>query len=76
MSKAKSFEENLIELEALVLSLEKGDVPLEEAIATFEKGMKLSKGLETSLKSAEEKLAKIMKDEQEVLFDGNDGANV
>ena len=43
MSKEKKFEENLADLEAIVQRLESGQVPLEEAISEFQKGMKLSK---------------------------------
>ena len=41
MSKEKKFEENLADLEVIVQKLENGDVALEEAIAEFQKGMKL-----------------------------------
>ena len=37
------FEEALAELEAAVEKLESGDLPLEEAIAEFQKGTELSK---------------------------------
>ena len=43
MSKEKKFEENLADLEVIVQKLENGDVPLEEAISEFQKGMQLSK---------------------------------
>lgn len=38
----KTFEENLATLEQIVAQLEKGDVPLEEALKQFEVGVKLS----------------------------------
>lgn len=61
MSKeTKTFEENLAELEAVVTKLEQGDVALEEALSEFQKGMKLSKGLQKTLKEAEETLVKVM----------------
>ena len=61
MSKeTKTFEENLAELEAVVTKLEQGDVALEEALSEFQKGMKLSKSLQKTLKEAEETLVKIM----------------
>lgn len=37
MSKMKTFEENLQDLETIVNKLENGDVPLEEAISEFQK---------------------------------------
>jgi len=60
---AKTFEESLSELEALVGKLEQGEVPLEEALTTFQQGMKLSKELTDILKKAEGTLAKTMNEE-------------
>ena len=60
MSKEKKFEENLAELEAIVQKLESGQVPLEEAISEFQKGMKLSKDLQETLDQAEKTLVKVM----------------
>ena len=60
MSKEKKFEENLADLEAIVQKLESGQVPLEEAISEFQKGMKLSKDLQEALDQAEKTLVKVM----------------
>ncbi len=60
MSKEKKFEENLADLEAIVQKLESGQVPLEEAISEFQKGMKLSKDLQETLDQAENTLVKVM----------------
>ena len=60
MSKEKKFEENLADLEAIVQKLESGQVPLEEAISEFQKGMKLSKDLQETLDEAEKTLVKVM----------------
>ncbi|HEK9074096.1 exodeoxyribonuclease VII small subunit [Streptococcus equi subsp. zooepidemicus] len=60
MSTKKTFEEHLQELEAIVTRLENGDVPLEEAISEFQKGMVLSKDLQKTLQSAEKTLVKVM----------------
>ena len=62
MSKEKKFEENLADLEVIVQKLENGDVALEEAIAEFQKGMKLSKELQASLDKAEKTLVKVMQE--------------
>ncbi|MDR3190342.1 MAG: exodeoxyribonuclease VII small subunit [Lactobacillaceae bacterium] len=59
----KTFEENLAALENIVSRLEKGDVPLEEAIEQFEAGTKLSKELQKTLQTAEQSLAKIVADD-------------
>ena len=47
-------------MEVIVQKLENGDVALEEAIAEFQKGMKLSKELQDSLDKAEKTLVKVM----------------
>ena len=60
MSKEKKFEENLADLEVIVQKLETGDVPLEEAISEFQKGMQLSKELQKTLDQAEKTLVKVM----------------
>ena len=63
MSKEKKFEESLADLEVIVQKLENGDVALEEAIAEFQKGMKLSKELQASLNKAEKTLVKVMQED-------------
>ena len=70
MVKAVTFEENLAALEDIVKRLENGDVPLEAAIAEFQKGMKLSKALQKTLKDAEATMVKVMADDgTEQVFD-------
>lgn len=60
------FEDNLAELENIVRKLESGDVALEDAIAEFQKGMKISETLKKTLNEAEETLVKIVgKNDQE-----------
>lgn len=62
-SKKQTFEEKLQELEGIVTKLESGEVALEEAITEFQKGMGLSKELQTQLKTAEETLVKVMQED-------------
>ena len=45
----KKFEERLERLEALAEKMREQDLPLEEAVAVFEEGIKLAKGLEKDL---------------------------
>lgn len=54
-------EESLKELEALVERLEAGDLPLEEALAQFERGIKLTRSCQTILKDAEQKVEILLK---------------
>lgn len=56
----KTFEDNLADLEQIVTNLETGDVPLEEAMEKFKKGVVLSKSLEKTLNNAESTVTKIM----------------
>jgi len=45
----KKFEERLERLEELAERIKESDLPLEEAVAVFEEGVKLAKGLERDL---------------------------
>ena len=54
--KSPDFEQSLTELEALVAKLEQGDVPLEEALKTFERGVALTRQCQTALRSAQQKV--------------------
>jgi exodeoxyribonuclease VII small subunit len=49
-------EKSLEELEALVTRLESGDLPLEQALKEFERGMKLTRKCQDALKEAEQKV--------------------
>ena len=63
------FEDNLAELENIVRKLESGDVALEDAIAEFQKGMKISETFKKTLNEAEETLVKrVGKNDQESDF--------
>jgi exodeoxyribonuclease VII small subunit len=50
------FERSLSELEALVTKLEQGDVPLEDALKTFERGVALTRQCQTALRTAQQKV--------------------
>ena len=56
---AMSFEAALAELETIVTRLEKGDAPLEESIALYERGEALRAHCEARLQQAEAKVEKI-----------------
>ena len=51
-----SFEQALEQLSSLVTQLESGELPLEESVAAFEKGVKLSRRCEALLDEAEQRL--------------------
>lgn len=54
--KKKSFEESMTRLEEIVGLLERGDAPLEEAMAFFEEGAKLLRECTAQLDKAEQKV--------------------
>lgn len=66
MSETKTFEDKLQQLEGIVSELEKGDRPLETALADFQTGVGLVKELQGTLKHAEETLAKVMSDDDKL----------
>ena len=58
----KTFEESLIELEEIVGRLEDGDMPLEESLALFEQGIRLSRDCRSRLTNAERRIEILMQD--------------
>lgn len=58
MTAKKTFnlEKSLADLESLVEELESGDLPLDKAMKKFEEGIKLTRGCQTALKDAEQKV--------------------
>ncbi|MBN1696026.1 MAG: exodeoxyribonuclease VII small subunit [Spirochaetales bacterium] len=52
----KTFEERLVRLEKINEEIQSGDIPLEKAVALFEEGIALSKGLEKELAKIERKV--------------------
>ena len=63
MKKEKTFEEALRELEEIVIRLEGGDLPLEEALQLFEEGVRLSRACHTKLDEAQRRVEIVLKDE-------------
>ena len=60
--KTLSFEKALAELEAIVQRLERGDVPLEESVAIYERGEVLKRRCDDLLRQAEARVEKITLD--------------
>lgn len=70
--KKLKFEEAMQQLEEIVTNLERGDVPLEEALDQFQKGVSLSKFCKETLQNAEQTLTKIVHENgNEKLFEEN-----
>ena len=59
-----TFEKALAELEQIVAKLEKGGISLNESLALFEKGVKMSRFLKSELDKAERKVEILLKDEK------------
>lgn len=51
-----SFEQSLQSLEKIVSAMEQGELSLEEALGSFEQGIKLVRDCEEKLKSAEQRV--------------------
>lgn len=64
--KELTFEEAMEQLEEIVEELEEGDVPLEKAIDYFQEGMKLSKLCGEKLTNVQDKMTKILSEENEL----------
>lgn len=60
------FEKALAELEAIVQKLESGNAPLEDSIALYERGAALKSHCEATLKSAQQKIDKIVVSDGEI----------
>ncbi len=63
------FNEAMEQLEEIVRQLEQGDVPLEQALTLYQKGMELSKVCHDKLQNAEKQLVTMMNDGKEVPVD-------
>ena len=65
MTKDVKFEDALSSLESIVEKLERGELSLEESLAAFEEGIRLSRMCSKQLDEAEKKI--------EILIKGEDG---
>jgi len=68
---APPFEQSLSELQTLVERLESGELPLEEALAAFEQGVKLTRECQEALAQAEQKVKMLLEQDgglKEVAF--------
>ena len=58
-----SFEEAIKELTGIVGKIEQGEIPLQDSLEQYERGMALIKHCRTILKKAEERIEKISKEQ-------------
>ena len=64
VKKPLDFETALAELETLVEQLESGELPLEESLKAFEKGIALTRQCQEALKSAELKVKELTENDE------------
>jgi exodeoxyribonuclease VII small subunit len=62
--KSEQFEESLKRLQAIVEKLERGDLPLEQAMESFTEGMQLVQVCHQKLEEAEKKVQILVRDQQ------------
>ena len=67
-----SFEQSMSELESLVENMEKGEMSLDESLAAFEEGIKLTRSCQKSLEEAEQKVEILMKNTTEAKLESFD----
>lgn len=58
----KTFEQSMAELETVVRQLEGGNVPLEESLSAFERGVGLARECDALLNEAKGRVEKLVKD--------------
>ncbi len=56
------FEKSLRELEALIVQLERGELPLAESLTLFEQGVALTRSCHTALDEARQRVEILQKD--------------
>ena len=57
-----SFDQSLNELETIVVSLEQGEVSLDDALKQFERGIKLVRQSQAKLEQAQQKVSILLDD--------------
>ncbi|WP_298449676.1 exodeoxyribonuclease VII small subunit [uncultured Marinobacter sp.] len=61
------FEKSLDELETLVRNLEQGELSLEQSLAAFERGVKLTRACQQALKGAEQRVEQLVQNDDGTL---------
>ena len=60
--KSLDFEKNLAQLEAIVETLEDGNLSLDESLKSFEQGIKITRQCQEALKQAEQRVHLLSRD--------------
>lgn len=69
-SSLNDFEESLEQLEAIVEKMERGELSLEQSLEAFEKGVKLTRNCQDTLKKAEQRVTELLKETGELKKSG------
>lgn len=67
-----SFEQSLQELEHIVAQMEQGEMPLDEALKHFERGIELARSSQSKLKQAEQKVQVLMQQQDQMQLEDFD----
>lgn len=59
-----NFEASIQELENLVRKLEQGEMPLEESLKAFERGVELTRSCQKSLRAAEQRVEQVIENSE------------
>ena len=62
----KSFEELMANLESIVQELEKGELNLDDSVAKFEEGMKISKECNKILENSEKRITILLENNGDI----------
>ncbi len=62
--KGEPFEDSLKRLQAIVEKMERGDLPLEEAVEAYTEGIRLVQACHQKLEEAENRVQVLLKDQQ------------
>jgi exodeoxyribonuclease VII small subunit len=72
VNKPMHFEQSITELELIVKQLEQGELPLEESLKQFEKGINLARNCQDLLQQAQQKIEMLSLTTQEKRTDDVD----
>jgi exodeoxyribonuclease VII small subunit len=64
-----AFEQSLAQLEALVTQLESGDLPLDQALASFERGVRLTRECQGALSAAQQKVQLLLQRGESIVME-------
>jgi exodeoxyribonuclease VII small subunit len=70
-----AFEAALAQLESLVTQLEAGDLPLDEALRTFEQGVRLTRECQSALAAAQQKVQLLLQRGDNIAIEDIDATN-